>query len=100
MAPRIEWLAVMSCGESDSKSKSMREPVMVTRSECGNTPKMEGNLTCALRELRLPEAYRVVSLDALPRTDVLTGFPAPTLLYRGRGLFGMPEPQPPFPDPA
>lgn len=78
----------------------MNELVMVTRAECGNTPVMQANLTSALRALGLPEHYRVVNLDVIPRTDVLTGYPTPTLLYRGRDLFGMPEPQPPFPEPA
>ena len=74
--------------------------VIVTRGGCVNTPVMQANLESALRALSLPGGYEVVDLDVLSRTDVLTGYPTPTVLYRRRDLFGMPEPEPPFPEPT
>ena len=78
----------------------MHELALVTRGACVNTPVTRANLNDALQALGLPADSQVVNLDALPRSDVRTGYPTPTLLYRTRDLFGMPEPVPPFPQPA
>ena len=74
--------------------------VFVTRDGCVNTPDMLINLDDALRALKLPLDYQVVNLRTLPATDVRSGYPTPTVLYRNRDLFGMPEPTPPFPEPS
>src|SRR5437870_982380 len=65
--------------------------VFVTRDGCVNTPDMLINLDDALRALKLPLDYQVVNLGTLPATDVRSGYPTPTVLYRNRDLFGMPE---------
>jgi hypothetical protein len=44
--------------------------------------------------------YVVVDLDTLAKTDARSGYPTPTLLYRNRDVFGMPEPTPPVPEPS
>jgi hypothetical protein len=44
--------------------------------------------------------YQFIDLDTLPASDARRGYPTPTLLYRGRDLFGMPVPAPPFPEPT
>lgn len=79
---------------------SVNELVIVTRGGCANTPVMQANLETALRTLGLPVGFHLVDLDLLAGTDVLTGYPTPTLLFRGRDVFGMPKPKPPFPEPA
>ena len=42
--------------------------------------------------------YQVVDLVSLPETDARRGYGTPTVLYRGRDIFGLPKPQPPYPD--
>ena len=79
---------------------SVNELVIVTRGGCANTPVMQANLETALRTLGLPVGFHLVDLDLLAGTDVLTGYPTPTLLFRGRDVFGMPKPKPLFPEPA
>lgn len=48
----------------------------------------------------MPANYQVIDVATLHPTDPRSGYPTPTLLYEGRDLFGLPEPQPPFPEPA
>ena len=74
--------------------------MIVTRSGCVNTPVMQANLESALQALSLPGGYELVDLGVLSRTDALTGYPTPTVLYRRCDVFGMPEPEPPFPEPT
>ena len=68
----------------------------ITRDGCVNTPDMFNNLDDALRGLGLALDYQVVNLGTLPKTDPRTGYPTPTVLYRNRDLFGMPEPTPQY----
>jgi hypothetical protein len=83
------------------KPRSMKtDLVFVTRDGCVNTPDMLNNLDDALRALGLGLDYPVVNLATLPPTDPRSGYPTPTVLVRNRGLFGMPEPTPPFPEPS
>ena len=79
---------------------SIRDLTFLTRGECVNTADLAARLQAALTSLGLPNDYQVVDLDSLPKTDPRTGYPTPTLLYRGNDLFGMPEPTPPFPSPT
>jgi len=80
---------------------SMRQDlVFVTRDGCVNTPDMLTNLDDALRALGLPLDYQLVDLAKLAPTDARVGYPTPTVLYRNRDLFGLPEPTPPFPEPS
>jgi hypothetical protein len=86
---------------SQSGRRSMREALtFLTRDGCVNTPDMLTNLDAALKALGLALDYQVVNIGTLAKTDSRTGYPTPTVLYRGRDLFGMPQPTPPFPEPA
>lgn len=46
--------------------------------------------------LSWPHDYQVVNIGKLPATDVRTGCPTPTLLWKGEDIFGMPAPHPPY----
>ena len=65
-----------------------------------NSSKMLANLETALRALNWPADYQLVDQGTLPSTDARTGYPTPTLLYANHDLFGMPEPERPFPEPT
>jgi hypothetical protein len=52
-----------------------------------------------LKSLGLLTDYAYVDIGTLPRRDVRTGYPTPTLLYKGKDIFGMPAPKPPFDEP-
>ena len=86
---------------SKGRPRSIRSDLtFITRDGCVNSPDMFNNLDDALRALGLPLDYQVVNLGTLPKTDPRTGYPTPTLLYKNRDLFGMPEPTPPYPEPS
>lgn len=78
----------------------MADVVFLTRNGCVNTTTMRTNLDGALKALGQPAEYQVVDLDTLPDGDVRRGYPTPTVLVANRDLFGMAQPQPPFPDPT
>jgi hypothetical protein len=61
---------------------------------------MFNSLDDALRSLNLALDYEVVNVGTLPKSDPRTGYPTPTVLYRGGDLFGIPEPTPPYPEPT
>jgi len=44
--------------------------------------------------------YQFINIGTLPSTDVRTGYPTPTLLWKGKDLFGMPVPKPPYDVPS
>lgn len=74
--------------------------VFLTRSGCANTAVMRANLDEALKTVGPDARYDVIDLDTLPDSDPRRGYPTPTVLRGGRDLFGLPEPEPPFPDPT
>ena len=78
----------------------MTELVFLTRAGCANTAAMRANLDEALKTLGPAARYDLVDLDTLPDSDPRRGYPTPTVLRGGRDLFGLPEPEPPFPDPT
>ncbi|WP_291983218.1 hypothetical protein [Luteitalea sp.] len=54
---------------------------------------MQARLNLALRRLGLPDDdYDVVDVDALELLDGRRGYDTPTVLCRGRDIFGLPEP--------
>jgi hypothetical protein len=73
---------------------------LLTREGCMMTGTMRTNLDAAIRALGRPVSYDVIDLGTLPRTDPRSAFPTPTLLAKGRDVFGLPEPTPPFPEPT
>ena len=72
--------------------------VLLTREGCMNTVIMRGNLDAALKALGRPPGYQMIDSATLANTDVRRGYPTPTLLFKNRDIFGMPEPR--SPDPA
>ena len=74
--------------------------VFLTRDGCVNTPDMVNNLDDALKSLHWPTDYQHIDIGKLPKTDARTGYPTPTVLWKGKDIFGMPAPTPPFPEPS
>ena len=62
-----------------AKPTSMKELTFLTRDGCVNTPDMVNNLDDALKSLGLLTDYAYVDIGTLPRRDVGTGYPTPTL---------------------
>jgi len=71
---------------------SVRDLVFLTRDGCVNTARMRSNLDQALKSLSLPTNYEFTDADKLEPSDRRRGFGTPTVLYKGRDLFGMAEP--------
>ena len=71
---------------------SLSDLVFLTRDGCVNTVTMRGRLDVALQALNLSTDYQFINSTTLPASDPRGGYPTPTLLYRNRDLFGMPEP--------
>ena len=94
-------LTVLVAGSGAAKAPStMKDLTFLTRDECVNTPDMLANLDDALKALHWPTDYQFVNIDKLPGTDVRTGYPTPTLLYKGHDIFGMPVPKRPYDIPS
>jgi hypothetical protein len=53
-----------------------------------------------LRQLGVKPIFSIVDVASLPLTDPRVAYPAPTLLWRDRDLFGVPEPPAPYPPPT
>lgn len=85
---------------SDKPATLKADLVFLTRDGCVNTPDMVNNLDDALNALHWPKDYLYIDIGTLPRDDARTGYPTPTLLWKGRDIFGMPTPTPPFAEPA
>jgi hypothetical protein len=83
-----------------SKPTSMKELTFLTRDGCVNTPDMVNNLDDALKALGWPKDYRYIDIGKLRPTDMRTGYPTPTLLWKGKDIFGMPAPKPPYDVPS
>lgn len=81
-------------------SASATTLVFLTRGGCLNTDTMRARLEEALKSMGSTLRYEVLDLDTLPVTDARRGYPTPTLLYENRDVFGLPEPQPPLPEPT
>lgn len=84
---------------SDDASKCERHDACILDA-CVNTETMRERLDEALKATGSTLKYEVVDLDTLPVTDARRGYPTPTLLYENRDVFGLPEPQPPLPEPS
>jgi len=57
-------------------------------------------LNDALVALRWAPLYEIVDASTLPAGDPRRAYPRPTVLWRGRDLFGIPEPPAPYPPPT
>jgi hypothetical protein len=74
----------------------MKDLTFLTRDGCVNTPDMLNNLDDALIALKLRRDYQVVDIGKLPKDDPRTGYPTPTILWKGQDIFGMSAPKPPY----
>jgi len=92
-------LALGGCGRT-VEPPDMASLVFLTREDCVNTARMRAGLDDALRAMQLPTDYQVIDLATLAATDARTGYATPTVLYRGRDLFGLPVPVPPYDTPT
>ena len=98
-------VALIVVASACARSGSAHPPVVtnlefLTRSACVNTATMRGRLDGTLSRLGLATDYRVIDLATLLESDARRGYPTPTLLYDGHDLFGMAQPQPPYPEPT
>ena len=75
---------------------SMKDLTFLTREGCVNTPDMVTNLDDALIALKLRRDYQVIDIGQLPKDDPRTGYPTPTILWKGKDIFGMSVPKPPY----
>ena len=80
--------------------RSMQELTFLTRDGCVNTPDMQLNLDDALIQLGWRRNYQEIDIGNLPKTDPRTGYPTPTLVWKGHDIFGMAVPKPPYPTPT
>ena len=76
--------------------KTMKDLTFLTRDGCVNTPDMVNNLDDALKALGWPNDYQFIDIGKLRNDDVRMGYPTPTLLWKGKDVFGMAAPKPPF----
>jgi len=83
-----------------TKPVSMKNLTFLTREGCVNTPEMQLNLDDALIALGWARDYQAIDIGTLKITDVRTAYPTPTLLWRGKDIFGMPAPKPPYGTPS
>jgi hypothetical protein len=100
-------IAILIAGGCDARRAArpgvglaMDELVLLTRYGCANTAILRRNVDLALRSMGLEVNYRVVDLDAVSEADGRRGYPTPALVYANRDVFGMAQPQPPFPNPT
>ena len=93
-------LLVVTVSGSAAPPRSMKDLMFLTRDGCVNTPDMVNNLDDALKALGWATDYQYIDIGKLPRRDVRTGYPTPTLLYKGKDIFGMPAPKPPYDVPS
>jgi hypothetical protein len=93
----IAVLVSMAAGQS---LRSMQDLTFLTRDGCVNTSDMLANLDDALIGLKWRRNYAYVDIGKLPKDDVRTGYPTPTLLWKGHDIFGLAAPPPPYPTPT
>ena len=102
MMSRIRWLLVLVLGMMmiDSPVSVKNDLTFLTRDGCVNTPDMLNNLEAALKALGWRNDYRFINIGTLPKDDPRTGYATPTVLWKGKDIFGLPAPTPPFAEPS
>ena len=78
--------------KQSSRGGGESEIAFLTREGCVNTAVMRANLDHALRAIGRTIDYAVIDLDTVSADDARVAYGTPTVLYRGRDLFGMPAP--------
>jgi hypothetical protein len=106
MVPAHMWrlgfllAAGMAASGAAKAPTTMKDLTFLTRDGCVNTPDMVFSLDDALKALGWPADYEFINIGKLPASDVRTGYPTPTLLWKGKDTFGMPAPKPPYDVPS
>ena len=93
-------LLVVAANVMAQKKSVKADLVFLTRDGCVYTPDMVNNLDDALKSIGWASDYQYINIGTLPSKDARTGYPTPTLLWKGKDIFGMPTPTPPFPEPS
>jgi hypothetical protein len=70
---------------------------LLTCRECENGHILRQHLHDALSTLEWRPIYAVADLSTLPTHDPRRAYPGPTVLWRGRDIFGLAEPPAPYP---
>ena len=73
---------------------------LLTCRDCVNGHILREHLHDALGVLGWRPIFAIVDAATLPSTDARHSYPTPTVLWRGRDLFGMPETPWPYPPPS
>ena len=89
------WIALLLALALGAPS-TMKDLTFLTRDGCVNTPDMVNNLDDALTALKLPRDYQFIDIGKLSKNDPRTGYPPPTILWKGKDIFGMSVPKPPY----
>lgn len=83
-----------------SAAPTMKDLTFLTRDGCVNTPEMVTHLDDALIAMKLRRDYQLIDIGTLSKGDPRTGYPTPTILWKGKDIFGMPGPKPPYDVPS
>jgi hypothetical protein len=73
---------------------------LLTCRDCTNATILRRHLHDALDALGWRPLFAIVDVATLPATDARLTYPRPTVLWRGRDLFGLPEGPAPYPPPT
>ena len=90
------WIAMLLSLAVTLAAPTVKDLTFLTRDGCVNTPDMVNNLDDALTALKLPKDYQYIDIGKLPKDDPRTGYPTPTILWKGKDIFGMSAPKPPY----
>jgi len=93
------WIALV-LALAWSAAPTVNDLTFLTRDGCVNTPDMVNNLDDALAALKLTIDYQFVNIGKLPKDDPRTGYPTPTLLWKGKDIFGLSAPKLPYDVPS
>ena len=93
------WIALL-LAVALGAAPTTKDLTFLTRGGCVNTSHMMNNLNDALTALKLPKDYQFIDLDKVSKDDPRTGYPTPTILWKGRDIFGMSAPKPPYDVPS
>ena len=97
---RASLVLAVLISAADKPVSVKADVVFLTRDGCVNTPDLVNNLDDALKTLGWAADYQYINIEKLPAKDVRTGYPTPTLLWKGKDIFGMPVPKPPHDVPS
>jgi hypothetical protein len=92
----VSTVAIVATVAAQERRSVKADLTFLTRDGCVNTPDMVNNLDDALTALKVPNDYAYINIATLPKDDPRTGYPTPTILWKGKDIFGMPVPKPPY----